>query len=116
MKQKEKVFAPFEIMLCIVNRGKADKVIDILNMNGCNKNLISLGIGSGSKSQTGDYFGLGIIEREIVMSIVEKDKLDNVIQVLTDMLNLNAPNTGILTTLPVSSATTDMLSLLGINL
>ena len=40
-------------------------------MNGCSHTLITHGTGTAAKSSTGDFFGFGIIEREVVPNILE---------------------------------------------
>ena len=115
MKKKPQISSPFEIMICVVDRGKGDKVMEILRMNGCSMHLTTMGTGTAAKSNTGDFFGFGIIEREVVFALVNKNKIDDVTKILTDILNLEKPHTGILATLPISSATSTLLDMLGIN-
>jgi hypothetical protein len=115
MKKKEKIASPLNILICIVDRGKGDKVTETLRMNGCSHNLITHGTGTAAKSSTGDFFGFGIIEREVVMSIVDASKINHVTDILTDMFDLNSPHTGILIALPLSSATSNLLDMMGIN-
>ena len=115
MKKKPQIQSPLEIVICIVDRGKGDKVMEILKMNGCMMQLITMGTGTAAKSNAGDFFGFGIIEREVVFALMNRNRIDETVKILTDILNLDKPHTGILTTLPISSATSTLLDMLGIN-
>ena len=112
--KKNKIQAPFEIIIAIVERGKSNKVIEILKAHDSNFNLVTLGEGT-AKSQAADIFGFGIVEREIVWSLINPLMSDKVLRALNEVLELNKPARGIAMTIPASAASNLMLDVLGIN-
>ena len=112
--RKKTISAPFELMITIIERGKSEKVIDILKAHDCNYNLITLGEGT-AKSQAGDIFGFGIVEREIIWSLVNPLMSSRILETLNNVLELTKPARGIAMTIPTNSASNLMLDILGIN-
>ena len=112
--KKKKISAPFELMITSIERGKSEKVIDILKAHDCSYNLITLGEGT-AKSTAGDIFGFGIVEREVVWSLVNPLMSEKILRTLNDVLELTKPAKGIAMTIPANAASNLMLDILGAN-
>ncbi len=112
--KKKSITAPFELMIAIVERGNAKRVYDILEQNDAVFSLVTLGEGT-AKSATADIFGFGVVDREIVWSLIEPIKSDRIIGSINAALQLEEPGKGIVMTIPSSSASSIMLDFLGIN-
>ena len=112
--KKKTISAPFELMITIVERGKSEKVIDILKTHDCSFNLITIGEGT-AKSEVSDIFGFGIVDRDVVWSLVDPLMSNKILKTLTEVLELNKPAKGIAMTIPSNAASNLMLDILGIN-
>ena len=112
--KKKTISAPFELMITIVERGKSTKVIDILKTHDCSYNLVTLGEGT-ARSTMSDIFGFGIVEREVIWSLVDPLMSDKILKTMNDVLELSEPAKGIAMTIPANSASNLMLDILGIN-
>lgn len=112
--KKKTISAPFELMITIVERGKSEKVIDILKTHDCSYNLITLGEGT-ARSTVSDIFGFGIVEREVIWSLVDPIMSDRILKTMNDVLELSKPAKGIAMTIPTNAASNLMLDILGIN-
>lgn len=108
-KNKSLMQSPLEVMICIVNKNKGDETCEILENNGCYTYFKTKGLGTTAKSKTGDFFGFGIIEREVFIILLDNSSIDRITKILTKELELNKPHTGILLTIPLSSATSEVL-------
>ena len=112
--KKKSMSAPFELLVTIVERGKSEKVCEILTVHDCSFNLTTLGEGT-AKSQAEDIFGFGIVEREIIWSLVNPLISDKILDTLNNVLELEKPQRGIAMTIPCNAASNLMLDILGIN-
>jgi len=112
--KKKSISAPFELLITIVERGKSDKVCEILSVHDCQHNLITLGEGT-AKSAASDIFGFGIVEREIIWSLVDPIMTNKILKTLNETLELDKPQRGIAMTIPCNAASNLMLDILGIN-
>ena len=115
MKNKTMKQSPLEILICIVDKKMGEEATTILENNGYHTYLKTIGTGTTAKSKTGDFFGFGIIEREVIIALLDKDSINRITPILTESLNLEKPHTGILITIPLSSATSEVLDAFGIN-
>lgn len=90
----------YDAIITIVDRGKADLVIDSANKHGAKGGTIIHGRGSASKSKK--VFNMEIEpEKEIVAVIVKEDMANGVINAIADDLNIDKENAGILFTIPL---------------
>jgi nitrogen regulatory protein PII len=91
----------YECIITIVARGKGDLVIDASRESGAKGGTIIHGRGSGIH-ETRKVFGVAVQpEKEIVITLVKAEKLDNVINSITKELDLSSPGKGILFVLDV---------------
>ncbi len=112
--KKKTISSPFEILVTIVERGKSEKVCEILSVHDCQHKLITLGEGT-AKSVASDIFGFGIVEREIIWALINPLMSDKILKTLDDILELTKPQRGIALTIPCNAASNLMLDILGIN-
>ncbi len=112
--RKKTISAPFELLITIVQRGKSEKVREILKMHDCPDNLVTLGEGT-AKSEAADIFGFGIVDRDIIWSLINPIMSDKILQSINDALDLDKPGRGITLTIPANAASNLMLDILGIN-
>lgn len=113
MKRKT-ITSPFELLITIVERGKSEKVCEILSVYDCQYNLVTLGEGT-AKSEATDIFGFGIVEREIIWSLINPIMSSKILRTINDTLELEKPQKGIAMTIPCNAASNLMLDILGIN-
>ncbi len=114
MKNKTMKQSPLEILICIVDKKMSDEASTILENNGYYSYLKTHGTGTTAKSKAGDFFGFGIIERDVIIALLDRDSIDRITPILTSELKLDKPHTGILLTIPLSSATSEVLDAFGI--
>ena len=112
--KKKKISAPFEMMVIIVERGKADKALEILQAHDCTFTLTTLGQGT-AQSETADIFGFGIVDREVIWALASPIMSTKILDTLNNVLELEQPRHGIAMTIPVNSASNLMLDIMGIN-
>jgi len=91
----------FKKLTVIVDRGKADDVMDIARKAGVRGGTILHGRGAGAKIAT-NLFGVEIEpEKELVFILMPSDLVDKVVQALCESLHLDEPGKGILFVEPV---------------
>ena len=94
----------YEAMFVIVERGRAEEVVEYASSVGAKGATIIPARGSGIHEKE-TLFNITIEpEKEIVMLLVKEDKADEIAQKIDDEINLDAPGSGILFILPVSQA------------
>jgi nitrogen regulatory protein PII len=90
------------LLITIVDRGKGEKVAEMLRENNVIYNMILLGKGT-AKSEILDYLGLGQTEKDLILSILQEENVRNIMNNLNDKMNLKEPGHGIAFTIPVNS-------------
>ncbi len=96
--------APFEVILVIVKKGKAEEAVEILTNNYANFSLITLAEGTTDQA-TAEFFGFGIQEREMVMGLIDPKESEKTLEILKDYFELDEPFNGLAITIPIKSAT-----------
>lgn len=91
-----------KMLTTIVDRGKGEKIAELLRENNVLYNMIFLGKGTAN-SEILDYLGLGQTEKDIVLSVVQEDNVKNIFYNLNEKMNLKEPGNGIAFTLPINS-------------
>lgn len=90
------------LLVSIVDRGKGDGVVRLLERHGSLFHTILLGRGTARKALL-DYLGLGETEKDIVLSGIAQEGSSMVLKYLIHAMQFDAPGRGIAFTLPVSS-------------
>ena len=86
----------YKLIVTIVKKGAASKVVAASRTAGAEGGTIIFGRGTASKSVYLDLLGINFDpEKEIILSGVKEDKVDNVLQTITDEGKLNKPGNGI---------------------
>lgn len=91
-----------KLLVTIVNRGKGEKLTELYRSNNISYNIICLGRGTAN-SDILEYLGIGESEKDVVISVVHEEDIENVMQKLNDKLNFSSQGTGIAFTIPISS-------------
>ena len=112
VSKKHKAIA--EMLVVIISRGKSKRVIDILQDEDVNMQLLSLGSGTAS-SNVGEMFNFDTLEREIIFAIVNIKDKKSINQKLQEVFD-DSKTTGIAFSIPIKSATSDMVERLGYKL
>ncbi len=91
-----------KLFVTIVNRGNGEKVTEMFRENEVMFNIIALGKGT-AKSDILNYLGLGETEKDIVLSVIQEDKISFIIKNLKERFNLKEPGNGVAFSIPISS-------------
>ncbi len=88
-------------IVAIVERGKADRVVDAAKDAGASGATIFYGRGTG-ESEVKKFLNVKIeASKEIILILSEKDKLRPIVEAMVDAGKLEEPGTGIIFTVPV---------------
>ena len=91
----------FELILCIVNKGYTDLVMEAANRAGARGGTVVTARGSGN-AEAEKLYGITITpEKEIVMIVVSSKIKDNVLRAIYQDAGLDTRGQGIAFTLPV---------------
>ncbi|ROR27320.1 hypothetical protein EDD66_10615 [Mobilisporobacter senegalensis] len=93
---------PVKLLVSIVNRGKGEKVEELLQSMEITYHLICLGHGTAD-SDILDYLGLGETDKDIVLSVIENDKIPLALDTLDNKLHFSKDGNGIAFTIPINS-------------
>lgn len=93
----------FELAVIIVDRDKGEDIVDAAREGGANGATILHGRGSGAHKEE-KFFNLEIEpEKEVVLFVLEKSKIDSVLASLKKVIDFNKPNSGIFFTTDLSA-------------
>ena len=93
-----------EMILCIVNSGFSDTVMDTARELGARGGTVIHARGTAAKDAE-RTFGITIQpEKEIVMIVVSSEQRDSILHALYKSVGLNTPGQGIAFSLPVDAA------------
>lgn len=97
--------SPYQMVAAIVERGKADDVVQVARQAGGQGATILHGRGLGSE-RTSKIFNVQIEpEKEIVLMVVESDKVRNIAHQISTELDIDQPGAGIIFSMAVNNAT-----------
>ena len=86
---------PHDLIVTIVNKGDAEKVVDASKKAGAEGGTIILGRGAGIHEQT-RLFGIVIEpQKDIVLTLVKRKISDQVLEAIVARAELNKPGRGI---------------------
>jgi len=90
-----------ELITCVVQRGKADKVAKAALVAGAGGATIFFGRGMGLRERLG-LLGLAIVpEKEIIMIVSEKKETPRIFDAIVETAKLNVPGMGIAYVIPI---------------
>jgi nitrogen regulatory protein PII len=85
----------FDLIVTIVNQGFAGEVVDAAKKAGAEGGTIVHGRGTGIHENM-KLFGITIEpEKEIVLTIIDRTKSENVLTAIRDAVDLNKPGAGV---------------------
>ncbi len=83
-----------KLITCILQRGKADKVVNAALNAGAQGATIYYARGTGIRQKLGILGKLIQAEKEVILISVKEQQVDNVFNAITDKANLNKPGMG----------------------
>ena len=92
---------PYELMIVIIDRGRASKVLEDFKKHGVKGGTIFYGHGT-AKEEILKFLGIEEIEKEILLTVVEKDIVEELYETLTHIHGMENPNHGIAFNLPLN--------------
>lgn len=96
MNERGVIQPMYHVINVIVDKGRAEKVIDAANQAGSTGGTIINARGSGTH-ETSKLFAMDVEpERELVMIISECEKTDHIVASIRDHLKLDEPGNGIM--------------------
>ncbi len=94
------------MITCIVQRGKADRVIQAAQDAGAQGATVYYGYGSGVRERLG-ILGLAIeVEKEIIVTLVADDQVDRIFERMYFAAELDVPGNGIIYVTKLDKAAT----------
>lgn len=95
----------FEVIFAIVDSGFADDVMDVAREEGVRGGTILTGRGV-AREDAAAFFGISLhAEKDILMTVVEKDIRDKVLNAIYKKMEMSKKAKGIAFSLPVSDVT-----------
>jgi len=95
----------FEVIFAIVDSGFADDVMDVAREEGVRGGTILAGRGV-AREDAAAFFGISLhAEKDILMTVVEKDIRDKVLNAIYKKMEMSKKAKGIAFSLPVSDVT-----------
>ncbi|HEY8389722.1 MAG TPA: hypothetical protein VIL26_02025 [Clostridia bacterium] len=98
MEEKLKLY----MLFIIVDRKKGSKITDMLDDKGLHFHVIFLGRGTAN-SDILEYLGLGESEKDIIVSVVNDEKVKDIFEELKTRFGIETPAQGVAFTVPVNS-------------
>lgn len=98
-------------VVAIVDRGKADKIVEVYKRNHIHFHFKFYGTGTAN-SEILDVLGLGATDKEILISMVPNHLVDTLIDEISNKMQLKKPGKGIIFTLPLSGVSSIVSNLL----
>lgn len=94
----------YQLIITIVERGKAEDVVKCAKKGGAEGGTILTGRGAGGPD-TSKILGILIEpEKEVIFTLIEKEKTDDVLQAIVDGMELEKPGKGIAFVIDVPKA------------
>lgn len=90
-----------KLLVCIVDRGKGVRLVDLFKAQNLHFDFICLGLGTAN-SEILDYFGLGETTKDIVFAMIPAGKAAKVIRLANERFHFSSPGKGIVFTIPLS--------------
>lgn len=98
----ETKFDKLKMLFVIVDRKKGSKVTDLLDDKGLHFHMICLGRGTAN-SEMLEFLGLGETEKDVVISVMKEEYVEEIFFALRNDLKLETPAQGVAFTIPLNS-------------
>lgn len=89
------------LIVTIVDRKIGKKVKKIFKKFGCNYHLTFVGKGTAPK-EIFDYLGVGVIEKDVVLSVVDSELKNKLLEALKIKLHFDKPGKGVACSIPIN--------------
>lgn len=90
-----------KLLFTIIERGLGDELVETLRESGVTFSMISPGY-SAAGSGLMDYLGLTDAERDLVLSVVQEDKVKSVMNKILYKFDLDEPGNGLVFAVPIT--------------
>ena len=90
------------LIVTIVDRKVGKKVKKIFKKEGCNYHLSFVGKGTAPK-EIFEYLGVGIIEKDVIFSVIDLELKDKVMEALKKKLHFDKPGKGVACSIPINA-------------
>lgn len=90
------------LIVTFVDRNKGKKIIKYFNKIGCTFHTIFMGKGT-APSEIYAYLGVGVVEKDVVFSVVDSSSKDYLLQMLIKKFKFNKPGNGVACSIPIDS-------------
>ena len=112
-KQLEKKVPPvIELMVAIVKHGKGEEVAKVLNAYRVDLQILTQGSGTASSAMA-DLLGFSVTEKDVVIAVVPMKDSKDILEKIEEVLKFKEKATGIAFTVPLKSATSEMMRAIG---
>lgn len=102
VEQETSEVKKLSMFITIVNRGQGNFVIKILEAEGSNAQFVQHGVGTAQK-EIRDILGIEDNSKEVIISLIRNDKIENVKRELEAFFRINKRNRGIGFSIPMTS-------------
>lgn len=100
------VLTDVALITCIVQRGKADAMVEAAKSSGAQGATVHFGRGSGVRERLG-ILGVAVdVEKEIINIVVSSEQVDRIFDSMYLAGNLDTPGIGIMYVTPLEKAAT----------
>lgn len=113
MKKQDKVIDKFSVMLAICEDEQKQVLEQFLANKKLNNTIIFKGKGT-AESEIADIFGFGLSDRIISATLVPQTGQEKILRELSDALGIESDTYGLAMLLDVSSASSVVLDMMGI--
>jgi hypothetical protein len=113
MKKTAKKMEPIvELLMLVVDRDFGDNTVKILNSLHVDLQLLSLGYGTADSTMD-DYLGLDKRQKSIIFALIKLKDSEKILKIMEEKFNFNKRNTGLALTIPIKSATLNLIEQMG---
>lgn len=111
-KPEKKLPPVVELMVAIVKHGKGEEVTKVLNAYRIDLQIITQGAGTASSAMA-DLLGFSVTEKDVVLAVVPMNFSKDILAKIEEVLKFKEKATGIAFTVPLKSATSEMMRAIG---
>ena len=101
-----------EILCVIISHERSKRVVELLQEHNVELQMLSMGKGTAD-SKMAEMFNLGNIEKDVISAVISVQDEEYVIENLQKLFE-DGKTTGIAFTIPIKSATSDIIDLLNL--
>lgn len=109
---KKQNICPYKALVVIANEGKdtEEKIISVLKKYDISRNVISSAKGTAT-STLSDFFGFSVVNKVILSTFIDYEMVTEILNDITQTLQLDEKNRGIVFTLPLTGLSSNILGL-----